>query len=196
MFTGIIREVGTVARLATRGGVVRMELDAPKTAALVQPLDSVAVHGVCLTAVASGGGRLACEMIPETRRRTSLGACRVGSPVHLEPSLGVTDRFHGHLVFGHVDGAGTVTGRRRSAGEVALTIRAPREIRPLLVPKGPIAVDGVSLTVGAVLGRGTFTVHLIPETLRRTALGHLQPGDRVNLEADYFAKLIRQLLRR
>ena len=129
------------------------------------------------------------------QRVTTLGALRRGEPVHLEPSLTLTDRLGGQLLFGHVDGVGTITRRRPLAGEVGLEIRVGPRLRRLLVPKGPVAVDGVSLTVGERLTASTFSVHLIPETLRQTTLRRLAAGDRVNIELDYFAKLIRQFLR-
>ncbi len=195
MFTGIIQELGTVARIERSQGVVRMTISAPKTAARVQPLESVAINGVCLTVVGVRDGALRFEMIPETRRLTTLGSLRSGHRVNLEPSLSVSDRLGGQLLFGHVDGIGTITRRRQQGGELILEVRIGTALRRFLVPKGPVAVDGVSLTVGRSLTSTTFTVHLIPETLRQTILRSLVIGDRVNVEADYFAKLIAQFLR-
>jgi len=195
MFTGIVREIGTIEGVRRAGGIARLTVRAPKTAAHVKPLESVAVHGVCLTATRVGRGVMEFEVVPETGRRTTLGALRPGARVHLEPSMGITDRLHGHFVFGHVDGTGRVLRRRAVRGEQVLWIRVPAALRGLLVPKGAIAINGVSLTVGAAVRGTTCAVHLIPETLRRTALGAIRPGDAVNVEADYLAKLVRANLR-
>lgn len=195
MFTGIIREVGTVERLARAGGVAQLAVRAPRTTAAVDLLESVAINGVCLSVVGRRQGCLVFEVIPETLRATALGALRPGTPVHVEPSLSVSDRLNGHLVFGHVDGTGTIARRQQRDGELVLTVRVEPRLRALLVPKGPVAVDGVSLTVGPALGPRTFTLHLIPETLRQTVLGARRVGARVNIELDYLAKLVRQFLR-
>ncbi len=195
MFTGLIQELGTVARLERGREVVRLAIQAPKTALHVQRVESVAVHGVCLSVVDVRPHTLIFEVIPETLRLTTLGALRAGSRVHLEPSLSVSDRLSGHILFGHVDGLGTVVRRRQRPGELALDIRVPPALRRFLVPKGPVAVDGVSLTVGEAPTASTFSIHLIPETLRLTTVGAKQVGDRVNLELDHFAKLVHQFLR-
>jgi riboflavin synthase len=195
MFTGIIREIGTVARVERSNGVVRLTVSAPRTASRAQPLDSVSVNGVCLSVVRVRTGAMTFEVIPETHRATALGTLSRGSRVNLEPSLSVSDRLGGHLVFGHVDGVGTIAARRQRAGELAVEIRVAPALRRFLVPKGPVTVDGVSLTVGRRLAASRFTVHLIPETLRQTTLASRRVGDRVNLEIDYFAKLIWQFHR-
>ena len=192
MFTGIIREIGTVQQVRRGQGLVRLAIHAPWTAERVGRLESVAVNGTCLSVVERSGPALVFEMIPETGRLTSLGRLRPGERVHLEPSLSVLDRLNGHLVFGHVDAAGVVTGRRRRGGELQLSIRVAAALRRFIVPKGPVALDGVSLTVGERIQHSTFTVHLIPETLRQTVLGEREPGAPVNVEVDYFAKLLWQ----
>ena len=189
MFTGIVQEMGTVSRIQRANGVVRLTVDAPKTAATVHPLESVAVNGVCLSGVARRSPSLAFEMIAETQRLTTLGALRAGERVNLEPSLRLSDRLNGHLVFGHVDGIGTVTARRQLSGETVLQIAVPRRLGSYLVSKGPVTLDGISLTVGRVPTASSFTVHLIPETLRQTTLAGRHAGARVNVEVDYFAKL-------
>lgn len=192
MFTGIIQEIGTVAKLERANGLVGLAVHAPKTASCVQRLESVAVNGVCLSVVDLRRETLLFEVIAETRRLTTVGLLRRGDRVNLEPSLSLSDRLSGHIVLGHVDGVGRVITRRQRAGELVLEIRVVPGLRSLLVPKGPVAVDGVSLTVGGTLGASTFTIHLIPETLRQTTLASRKVGDRVNLEADYLAKLVRQ----
>ena len=194
MFTGIIREIGTVARIERARGVVRLAITAPVTSTQVQPLESVAINGVCLSVVAVERSVLWFEMIPETQQLTTLVTLRSGTRVNIEPSLLLTDRLSGHLVFGHVDGVGTVQRRRQLSGELIFEIRVPAVLVKCIVPKGPVTLDGVSLTVGRVIRRSTITAHLIPETLRRSTLGERQVKDQVNLELDYFAKLIRQFV--
>ena len=195
MFTGIVRELGVVGRVQRSKGLTRLSVHAPKTAERVGRLESVAVNGVCLSVVDIRGQTMDFEVIPETQRLTTLGTVRAGERVHLEPSLSVTDRLSGHLVFGHVDAMGTVVKRRQATGELVVEIRIPHAVRKLLVPKGPVAVDGVSLTVGGSPTASTFAVHVIPETLRQTTLSIRQVGERVNVELDYFAKLMRQWLK-
>lgn len=190
MFTGIVQELGTVAAISRGREVDRLTIQAFKTASGLQVGESVAVNGVCLSAVRVREGSLTFEMIPETRRLTTLGALAVGERVNLERSLSLSDRLNGHLVLGHVDGVGRVMRRRTRNGEVALDIRVDRPLRRYLAPKGSVAVDGVSLTVGAVLSRTGFSIFLIPETLRKTTLRLRKAGDAVNLEVDYFAKLM------
>ena len=196
MFTGLIQELGTVIRVQRSKGLIRLGLEAPKTAARVQRLDSVAVNGVCLSVVGCDERTMAFEVIQETARLTTLSTVRCGNRVNLELSLGMSDRLGGQILFGHVDGVGTIVQRRERPGGVALTVRLASSMRKFVVPKGPIAVDGVSLTVGEVLTSATFAVHLIPETLRQTTLRFLAVRDRVNLEVDYLAKLVWQFTRR
>jgi len=196
MFTGIIQELGTVVSAQKRDGLIRLAVEAPTTAAAAHAMDSIAVNGACLTLVRARDGVMEFDVIPETQRLTSLHGLRAGARVNLEPSLRVTDRLSGHLVFGHVDGLGTIAKRRQQAGELILEIRLPSSLGRFVVSKGPIAIDGVSLTVGHRHGTSSFTVHLIPETLRLTALGARRAGERVNIELDYFAKLIRQFVQR
>jgi riboflavin synthase len=147
MFTGIVRELGTIARLERSQGVVRLTIDGPKTASQLERLDSLAVNGVCLSVVDIRQRLITCEVIHESLALTTLGGLKRGQRVNLEPSLAVSDRLNGHLVFGHVDGVGTIVKRRTVTGEQVLEIRVAPQLRSLLVPKGPVAVDGISLTV-------------------------------------------------
>lgn len=192
MFTGIIRELGTVRRVEHAKGLMRLAIDAPATASRIQPLESVAVNGVCLSVVNVRRQTMTFEMIRETQRLTTLGALRSGDRVHVEPSLSLSDRLNGHILLGHVDGMGTIVKRRQLAGELVLEIRMGAGLRKLLVPKGPVAIDGVSLTVGSTLTHSTLAIYLIPETLRQTTLRSRMVGDRVNVELDYVAKLVWQ----
>ena len=193
MFTGIVRELGTVAAVSGGEEGVRLELDAPTTAAGVRLGDSVSVSGVCLTVVAASGGRLSFDAIPETMRRSSLGKLRTGSTVNLEPALRAGEPLGGHYVQGHVDGIGTVSSVAAEGGGARIAIDAPAELLRYCVEKGSITVDGVSLTIAALTETG-FEVALIPQTLEVTTLGRLAPGDAANLEVDVLAKYVEKLL--
>ncbi len=183
VFTGIVREIGTVA--AFDGS--RLVLEAPETAAQATPGDSVSVGGACLTVVAADGGTLSFDVVPETLSRTTLGGLAAGSHVNLEPALRVGDALGGHVVQGHVDGVGGLRERNDLTW-----FDAPAEIVRYCVEKGSIAVDGTSLTVAAT-DDGGFGVALIPHTLEATTLGLLEPGDHVNLEVDVLAKYVERL---
>jgi riboflavin synthase len=188
MFTGIVRELGTVA--AFDGS--RLVVSAPETAARAEVGDSVAVAGVCLTVVAAGDGRLAFDAVPETLSRTALGGLRPGDAVNIEPSLRVGDQLGGHVVQGHVDALGRARSVMAEGDDRRVWIDAPEIVR-YCVEKGSIAVDGVSLTIAAVDDDG-FEVALIPHTLAVTTLGRLEPGDELNLEADVLARHVERLL--
>ena len=163
-----------------------MEMDRPWP---VKAGASVAVSGVCLTALAGNG--LAFDVIPETLSRTTLGRLRPGARVNLERALPAGARLDGHVVQGHVDGTGVVEALSRKGGAVTLAVRVPDALEDQIVAKGSIAVDGVSLTV-VDAGNRRFTVALIPTTLRLTTIGRLRKGDRVNLETDVLAKYARR----
>ena len=195
MFTGIVQEIGTVERVERAKGLRRVMIQAPKIASRIQRLESIAVNGACLSVVRVHDALLSFELIPETQRLTNLESLRVGDRVNLEPSLTMTDRLNGHIVLGHIDGVGIVAQRRQLAGELILEIRVAAPLRNALVPKGPITVDGVSLTVGQKFTKTTLSVHLIPETLRQTTLGTRHVRDAVNIELDYLAKLVRQFVK-
>jgi len=184
VFTGLVREVGTVRSMQDGRLVV-------ETAIAAELGDSIAVDGVCLTVVARDGGTLGFDAVPETLARTSLGALAPGSAVNLEPALRAGDALGGHYVQGHVDGVGSYRGSERDLHWFA----APPEILRYVVEKGSIAVQGVSLTVAASDDTG-FAVALIPHTLAVTTLGRLEPGARVNLEADVLAKYVEKLTTR
>lgn len=192
MFTGIIREIGTLRGLAPRGDVLRLAIAAPRTAAAARVGDSVAVDGICLTVTGARPGVFSVEAAAETRRLTTLGTWRAGRRLHLEPALRAGDGLDGHYVQGHVDGAGRVTAVRQArGGGRLLTIALPSALAANLTPKGSVAVDGVSLTVdeGPFLDR--FTINLIPHTLAVTNLGALVVGAAVNLEMDVLVKAAR-----
>ncbi|MBN2231735.1 MAG: riboflavin synthase [Deltaproteobacteria bacterium] len=188
MFTGIIEEIGTITSPAPGGG--SLELRAMLIRDDCKPGDSVAVNGVCLTVTAiHSGGVISFDVSPETMSRSNIGALVTGSPVNLERAMPADGRFGGHLVSGHIDAIGTVGERRRDGNAVIFTITAPPVVTRLLVEKGSIAVDGISLTVARCDPRG-FSVAVIPHTLDLTILKHRVPGDRVNLENDMVAKYL------
>ena len=191
MFTGIVETTGEVLQRQGRRLVIRPARPLPG----MRAGESVAVDGVCLTAESISNGRLTFCLLPETVRVTTLGALKKGSVVNLERSLRLGSRLGGHLVWGHVDGRGTVERRLRQAGAVTLEIRAPSEMGDFLVPKGPIAVDGVSLTVDLPKRESAqFQVHLVAHTLAVTTLGRKDRGDAVNLEMDPVAKYLWRML--
>jgi riboflavin synthase len=190
MFTGIVRELGTVEAVEEGGGAVRLSVRAPETAARTDVGDSVSVNGVCLTAVAAADGVLAFDAVPETLRRSSLGRLEPGASVNVEPAVRAGEPLGGHIVQGHVDGVGRV----RRADEEGLEIEAPGEILRYCVEKGSIAVEGVSLTI-ATLGDETFGVALVPHTRQVTTLGAAAEGDELNLEVDLIAKHVERLVR-
>jgi len=195
VFTGLVREVGTVASLEGGADGVRIEIDAPETARGAALGDSIAIDGVCLTVVAAADGRFAFDAVPETLDRTALGTLEPGSRVNLEPALRAGDALGGHYVQGHVDGVGTVRSVEPEGDGSRIWFDAPPELLRYLVEKGSIAVQGTSLTVAGVDDAG-FAVALIPHTLAATTLGALAPGARVNLEADVLAKYVEKLLAR
>jgi riboflavin synthase len=189
MFTGIVRELGTVASFDGSRLVVAGRETAPGAAVG----DSVAVAGVCLTVVEAGEGRLAFDVVPETLSRTALGRLEPGSAVNLEPSLRVGDQLGGHVVQGHVDAVGRVRSVTPEDEGRRVWIDAPENVLAYCIEKGSIAVDGVSLTIAAFDDEG-FEVALIPHTLAVTTLGRLEPGTEVNLEADVLGKVVERLV--
>ena len=187
MFTGIIEQVGVVTEL-TRGretGRLSVRADLLRDVVLGE---SIAVNGVCLTVTRVPGDTVSFDVSPETLSRTTLGDRRPGDAVNLERALRVGDRMGGHFVQGHVDGVGEVVRLTPlPEGGATLAVHAPREALPYVVPKGSIAVDGVSLTVVDIID-GVFTVAVVPFTLANTVLRESRPGSRVNIEADILAK--------
>jgi riboflavin synthase len=192
VFTGLVADLGHVARVDRTADGVRLTVESPLARELGEG-DSVAVNGVCLTAVGICGDRFGADMMHETLRRSSLGDVDEGGRVNLELPLRADGRLGGHLVQGHVDGVGAVVDVRDEGFARVVTVEAPAELLRYVVEKGSIAVDGVSLTVAEV-GDTTFAVSLIPETLERTNLGAATPGTPVNLEVDILAKYVEKLV--
>lgn len=194
MFTGLVQGLGTVDAVEQTDDGVRLTVATPLAAEL-RAGDSVAVNGVCLTAVDPAPERFAADVMHETLRRSSLAAAAPGARVNLELPLRAHDRLGGHVVQGHVDGLGTVADVREDGFARVVRIAAAPDLLRYVVEKGSIAVDGVSLTVAAVDGE-SFSVSLIPETLERTSLGAAAPGATVNLEVDVLAKYVEKLVAR
>jgi riboflavin synthase len=192
MFTGLVADLGHVARVDRTADGVRLTVESPLARELGEG-DSVAVNGVCLTAVGICGDRFGADVMHETLRRSSLGDVDEGGRVNLELALRADARLGGHMVQGHVDGVGAVTGVREEGFARVVSIEAPPDLLRYVVEKGSIAVDGVSLTVAEV-GDTTFAVSLIPETLQRTNLGGAAPGTPVNLEVDILAKYVEKIM--
>jgi riboflavin synthase len=191
VFTGIVEEVGIVAKINDKAMTVR----ASKVPEDMKLGDSIAVNGACLTAVDFSRSEFSVDLSPETMRRTSLGQLSVGGPVNLERALLVSDRMGGHIVQGHVDGTGRVMSIRSDGDSIIFRVRVPKRLNRYIVEKGFVAVDGISLTV-VKRGASSFTVAVIPYTLENTNLSAVSVGDRVNLEADILAKYVESLLDR
>lgn len=193
MFTGIVEELGQVAALEDQGDALRLTVSASTVLDGTALGDSIAVNGCCLTVATLTDDGWTADVMRETLDKTSLGALRPDDPVNLERAVRADQRLGGHIVQGHVDGVGTVTGRQPSEHWDVVTVAVPAELTRYLVDKGSIALDGVSLTV-VHAGDDHVTVSLIPETLARTTLGARRPGDPVNVEVDILAKHVERLL--
>jgi riboflavin synthase len=192
MFTGLVADLGKVEEVSPDGEGVRIEIGTTLAGELSEG-DSISVNGVCLTATSVRENGFRADVMAETLRRSSLGPLQSGDGVNLELAMRAGDRFGGHMVQGHVDGTGTVSGTQDEGFSRNVTIAAAPEILRYIVEKGSITVDGVSLTV-ASLDDESFTVSLIPETLERTTLGSATPGRVVNLEVDVLAKYVEKLI--
>ncbi len=206
MFTGIITDIGTV-RAITRdtgghsksvwGGDTRMEVECAYDTSTIDIGASISHAGACMTVIEKGqtdsGGWYAFEVSDESLDKTTMSDWKVGQKINLERALTGADELGGHLVTGHVDGVGTLTGRSEIAGSIKLDFTAPDAIAFGIAPKGSITIEGVSLTVNTVSG-STFSVNIIPHTATATTLGGLQPNDEVNLEIDLIARYVARYL--
>jgi riboflavin synthase len=193
MFTGIIEALGTVGRVDSGAEGARLVVRAGAVIDDARIGESIAVNGVCLTITALNGGTFTADVSLETLRRSTLGGLRGGDPVNLERPLRVDQRLGGHIVQGHVDGVGTITGVRPEGDGIWMRLAPPAALLPLLVEKGSVAIDGVSLTVAGLADDG-FAVALIPHTLAVTTLGRRRAGEQVNIEVDILAKYVQRLL--
>jgi riboflavin synthase len=192
MFTGIVKELGEVEAVESSADGARLRVRAELASELGEG-DSVAVSGACLTATSVAEGAFEAEVMHQTLELTTLGELESGSSVNLELPLRPDDRLGGHVVQGHVDGTGTVAEVSADGFARRVRVELPDELLPYVVEHGSIAIEGVSLTIAA-LSEEVVEVSLIPETLERTTLGRLEPGDRVNVECDVFARYVQRQL--
>ena len=194
MFTGIIQSVGRIARLESRGGDLRLHVDtANLDLADVQLGDSIAVSGVCLTAVTLEAHGFSADVSNETLSLTTLGELKAGDPVNLEKALRLADRLGGHLVSGHVDGLGKVVSIAPDGRSQRWTFEVPANLARYIAAKGSVCIDGTSLTVNEVAGH-RFGVNLIPHTVEHTAFHAKRAGDVVNIEVDVIARYVERLV--
>jgi riboflavin synthase len=193
MFTGIIEDIGTVKALDKGRDSIQLKLESGLPPDELKPGDSLAVNGVCLTLTEIKAGLVSVDLSHETLAATTLKDLKPGHKVHLERALCFGGRLGGHLVTGHVDGVGEVVSRIPRGLNLDLVLLAPAEVVLYLIPKGSVAVDGVSLTVNQPAGQ-RFQVTLVPHTLEQTTLSERRPGDKVNLEADLLGKYVKHFV--
>jgi riboflavin synthase len=192
MFTGLIEDLGEIRALRKGTDSVRLTVATAIPMEEIRLGDSIAVNGICLTVISSGGGTFTADVSPETVQCTTLSELATGSIVNLERALRLSDRLGGHIVTGHVDAVATVTERRQDGNAIRFAFRLPPESNRYLVEKGSVAIDGISLTVNAVNDEG-FSVAVIPHTLSSTTLMNKGSGDRVNIETDILGKYVERL---
>jgi riboflavin synthase len=196
VFTGLVEDVGEIAEVAPApSGGARLSVRTRLPDADLKRGASIAVDGACLTVVEREGGTFTADVSVETLRRTTLSDRRAGDAVNLERPLALGERLGGHLVLGHVDGVGRIRSREQAGEAVRAVVELPRDLLPLVVEKGSVALDGTSLTVNELVGTDAISLMLIPETLRATTWRHKRKGDRVNVEADILAKHVARLLK-
>ncbi len=193
MFTGLVATLGRVRAIRRAASAARLTIESDLPVGSMRDGESVAVDGVCLTVARRSGRSFESDVVAETLSRTTLSRLEVGDRVHLERALALEDRLGGHLIQGHVDAVAQVRSLTRRGGDVRLRVAIPGGLRRYVAAKGSIALHGVSLTVAA-LDRGGLTVALIPETLARTKLGSVKPGDGLNVEVDLIARYLEGLL--
>ena len=189
MFTGIVEEIGTVKSVQSK--VITIE--ASKIFDDLHLGDSVAVNGTCLTVSSFDNKIFNADVTQETLNRTNLGSLKNGSKVNLERAMTLSGRFGGHIVSGHIDGVGSIKSMKKDDNAIILTIEVPRQLMKYIVEKGSVAVDGISLTV-ASLTDNTFSIAVIPHTLKETVLYYKKEGDKVNIENDVIGKYVERLL--
>lgn len=193
MFTGIVEEMGKIKKIYRGSDSARLTIEGEKVLADVKLGDSIAVNGICLTVVVFNDRYFEVDVMAETLRKTNLAELKPGDRINLERALRVGDRLGGHIVSGHIDGVGVISGQRREDIAVLTEIKAPAEVMKYVVRKGSVAIDGISLTVADCTDEA-FQVSLIPHTAMLTTLGYKKQGDRVNLESDIIGKYVERLL--
>jgi len=189
MFTGIVKELGHIRRISGLGGIYKLSVEANDIAGGSNIGDSVSVNGACLTLTGKDKNVLGFDVMGETFNRTNISKLRIGETVNLEPALRAADPLGGHFVTGHIDCVGRIKEIRRAGDNYSIEVAFPREHKKLVVEKGSIALDGISLTVGSVRD-GNVVAHIIPHTLKVTTLGSKRAGDEVNIEFDIIGKYI------
>lgn len=195
MFTGITEEKGIVKEIKKSSLFFRLTIGCRRVLEDTKVGDSIAVNGICLTVIDMAEGSFSADVMPETMRHTSLHLLSVSSPVNLERALRLNDRLGGHLVSGHIDGVGKLAKRTEENNAIWLTVEASEDILKFLVPKGSVALDGISLTVARIFDK-TFAVSLIPHTAKLTTLGVRHAGDLLNIECDLIGKYVYKLITR
>lgn len=193
MFTGLVAELGTVEKLARQGESYHLTVAAKKIMNNLKIGDSVAVNGACLTIVHLDDNTFTADVMPETVRLTNIGDLHTGDRVNLERTLRLCDGLDGHIVSGHIEGLGTIISQRPEGIAIVVTFAAEGRLLKYILPKGSIAIDGISLTVTEVTETG-FSVSLIPHTAKETTLGFKNIGDKVNLETDIIGKYVERML--
>lgn len=196
MFTGIIEEIGTIAAMPPSGAAGELTVSCRTVLENTRIGDSIAVNGICLTVTRINRGSFTADVMPETIRRSSLSQQKTGGRVNLERAMTLNGRFGGHIVAGHIDGTGTVTGIRQEANAVWYRIEYPQNLLAGIIEKGSVAIDGISLTVAETgdSPKPWFSVSIIPHTIGETILDQRRPGDLVNLETDVIGKYVRRSL--
>lgn len=193
MFTGIVEELGRLRKIQKGADSARLTIEGVVVLQDVKLGDSIAVNGICLTVTEFNERFFSVDVMAETLRKTNLEELKPGDPVNLERALRVGDRLGGHIVSGHIDGVGQISGQRREDIAVLTEITAPAEVMRYVIKKGSVTIDGISLTV-VDRTDSTFMVSLIPHTAKMTTLGYKKAGDRVNLESDIIGKYVEQLM--
>lgn len=195
MFTGIILAVGKITKIEQKSGDVRLAIDTGKLSLAEAHIgDSIAVNGICLTAVALSEYGFVADVSNETLARTNLKQATIGTPVNLELALTPQTRMGGHIVSGHVDGLAVLVKKQQDGRSIRLTFKAPDDLAKYIAEKGSICINGISLTINQVEG-AAFSVNVVPHTLRETTLGFLEVGGKVNLEVDLLARYMERLMK-
>ena len=187
MFTGLIKESGKVKRLTREGRLYRLEVESKEIFKRAAIGDSVSVNGVCLTITGKENGCVSFDVMEETLSKSSISKLKINDAVNLEDALRAGEPFGGHFVLGHVDCIGDIAGIKRSGDSVSVEIKFPEEFKNLLVERGSVAVDGISLTIGEIRNN-SFFIHIIPHTLDNTTLRQKRQGDKINIEFDILGK--------
>ena len=193
MFTGIIEGLGTVAQVQPVDGGSRLTVTADFSLDGTGIGDSIAVNGACLTAVSLEGSRFSVDVSPETLSTTTFKAVKIGERVNLERALRLSDRLDGHLVSGHIDGQGTITGKQQQGNAIVVTFGISEALSGYMIPKGSVAIDGVSLTINSC-EKQSFNVSIIPHTAKLTTIGLKDAGARVNIETDMLGKYVERFM--